>query len=88
MNSDHKQKIFEEIEALESFCRELENAIDDFEHGLRREQDRLERSGGNDSDIYKRMSLLRDNRTLNIQDLDKTRKRLEELHRILQTDCP
>lgn len=68
----------DEIRSLETFCEQLEEAIDEFEHEARRCRDRLER-GGESHRITRELKRLRDNRDLNRAELDRARRRLETL---------
>lgn len=68
-----------EIRRLELFSEKLLEAIDDFEHELRRCSDAAERAGRGSSQNERRVQQLLRNRELNRQDLERTRRRIEEL---------
>lgn len=70
-----------EIRRLELFSEKLIEAIDDFEHELRRCSDAAERAGGSSSQNERRAQQLRRNRELNLQDLERTRRQIKELKR-------
>ena len=68
-----------EIKRLEGYCRQLIDAIDEFEHELRRCKDAAERAGGASASVAKRMRELRDNIDLNTRELDQARRSIERL---------
>ena len=74
-----------EIRRLELFSEKLIEAIDDFEHELRRCADAAERAGFSASQIEQRVQQLRKNRELNQKDLERTRRRIKELRTDGQT---
>ena len=71
-----------EIQRLKAFCKQLTEAIDEFEHELRRCADALERSGGKSSLYEKRIRELRENRDLNIKELQQAQKKIQKLKNI------
>jgi chromosome segregation ATPase len=68
-----------EIERLEIFCKQLLEAIDDFEHNIRRCADALERAGGTSPQVERRIGELRHNRDLNVRELHHARREIERL---------
>lgn len=72
-------RIEQEIAALEAYCEELVEAIDEFEHETRRCRDRLERAGGDTHQLSRALKQLADNRNLNRMELEKSRRRIDEL---------
>ena len=75
-----------QIERLEVFCKQLREAIDDFEHELRRCSDALERAGGRSSRYERRMLELRQNRDLNIKELQRAQQKIVELRKETGTE--
>ena len=73
----HNKKL--EMQQLKAFCKQLIEAIDEFEHELRRCADALERAGGISAQHESRMRELRKNRDMNVEELEKTRKKIHEL---------
>jgi len=69
----------DEVAALEEYCEELEDAIDEFEHEVRRCRDRLERVGGQSHQLTRELKRLTNNRDLNFRELERARSRLAEL---------
>jgi chromosome segregation ATPase len=74
-----KEKLDIEIAALEEYCEELSDAIDDFEHEARRCRDKLERVGGLSHDLARELKRLEENRNLNRREMEKARHRIAEL---------
>ena len=68
-----------ETQRLEAFCKQLVEAIDEFEHELRRCKDAMERAGGRSAEHERRMRKLLENRDMNIKELEKARQRIREL---------
>ena len=75
-----------EIQRLKAFCKQLTEAIDEFEHELRRCTDALERSGGRSSVFEKRIRKLRENRDLNIKELQQAQEKIQQLKNIADND--
>lgn len=78
-DSERKNAIESEIASLQEYCDELADAIDDFEHQARRCRDRLERSGGESHDAARDLKRFTDNRDFNRSELEKSRRRIEQL---------
>jgi chromosome segregation ATPase len=78
--------IREEIRALEVYCEELAEAIGEFEHEARRCRDRQERAGGESRQAAKQLKRVEDNRKLNRKELERARRRLDELRGRLPED--
>lgn len=78
-DSEQTKAIHDEIAALEEYCNELVDAIDEFEHQARRCRDRLERAGGESHDAARDLKRLIENRDYNRSELDKSRRRIERL---------
>lgn len=76
-------QIEREIAALEAYCEELAEAIDELEHDTRRCRDRLERAGGDLHQIARALKQLTENRDLNRRELEKSRRRIDELRAAL-----
>ena len=77
-----KEQIDAEIAALQEYCEELSDAIDDFKHEARRCRDKLERVGGRSHDLAQELKRLEENRNLNRRELDKANRRIAELKEI------
>lgn len=78
-DEDRNRRIRNEIERLEAYCEELVESIDDFEHQARRCRDRLEREGGLSHGAEAELKRLKQNRELNREELEKSRRRIEAL---------
>lgn len=76
---DHVRRLGKEVESLEAYCEELVEAIDDFEHQARRCRDRLERAGGLSRGAEAELKRLKQNRELNREELEKSRRRIKAL---------
>lgn len=75
-----------EIRSLQEYCEGLLEAIDEFEHQTRRCRDRLERAGGESHQVARELTRLNHNRRLNRKELDKARRRLDELRKHSRPD--
>ena len=64
---------------MEAYCKQLIEAIDEFEHELRRCADALERAGGRSTRHESRMHELRKNRDMNIKEVEKLRQQIQKL---------
>ncbi|MFZ0486489.1 MAG: hypothetical protein WAL83_05785 [Arenicellales bacterium] len=73
------RQLEDEVAALEKYCEELEDAIDEFEHEERRCRDRLERGGGQSHQLTLELKRLTDNRDFNCRELERARAQLAEL---------
>lgn len=80
---ERTEQIEREIAALETYCEELAEAIDELEHNTRRCRDRLERAGGDPHQIARALKQLTGNRDLNRRELEKSRRRIDELKAVL-----
>lgn len=77
-----EQRLYEtrvRIDRLERVQRELETALDEIDHGLRRVAERLEREGGASPGLEAERRRLRDNRALDAREHGRNRGRLEAL---------
>lgn len=74
-------QVDDEIRALETYCDQLGDAIDEFNHEARRCRDRLERAGGESHDVARELKRLNDNLRLNRSELDRARRRLDTLRK-------
>lgn len=68
-----------ELKRLETYRRQLTDAIDEFEHELRRCADAAERQGGASGRIESRMHELRQNIALNSRELEQVRSQIQQL---------
>jgi predicted RNase H-like nuclease (RuvC/YqgF family) len=78
-DTEQAARMEREITDLETYCEELAEAIDDFDHEARRCRDRLERAGGGTHEINRELRRLSENRRLNRRELDKARRRIDAL---------
>lgn len=76
---ERTEEIEREIAALEAYCEELAEAIDELEHDTRRCRDRLERAGGDLHQIARALKQLAENRDLNRRELERSRRRIDDL---------
>lgn len=76
---EHVRRLANEVQTLEAYCEELVEAIDDFEHQARRCRDRLEREGGLSHGAEAELKRLKQNRELNREELEKSRRRIKKL---------
>ncbi len=68
-----------ELKRLETYRRQLTDAIDEFEHELRRCADAAEREGSASGRIESRMHELRQNIALNSRELEQVRSQIQQL---------
>ena len=68
-----------EIKRLETYARQLSDAINEFEHELRRCADVAERAGGASGRLEKRIRELKQNISLNRQELRQVQDRIKQL---------
>jgi len=68
-----------EIARLRAYCDELEDAIGELDHEMRRWRDRLEREGWQSHRAAGELKRLGENRDLNHRELKSARQRLAEL---------
>lgn len=87
-NDERNRRLISEVETLEAYCEELVEAIDDFEHQARRCRDRLEREGGLSHGAEAELKRLKQNRELNREELEKSRRRIEKLKAELGASRP
>lgn len=67
------------IQRLEAFCKQLVDVIEELEHELRRCTDELIRAGGKSPEYEKRMRKLLENTELNVKELEKAQKEIQQL---------
>ena len=67
------------IQRLEAFCKQLVEVIEELEHELRRCTDELIRTGGKSPEYEKRMRKLVENTELNVKELQKAQKKIQQL---------